>query len=172
MAKKHTTQYNFQELREQVMAVAHQAVDTALTVSAERYVKPLVQEVMFTQLNKEVYGVYTPKYYRRRESEGGLADFNNMRIEFVKTDPNHAKVVIENVAPMAHKHTSNVPTALADMVNDGLDQAKQNPDAPIYQRPRPFMDKTIEELEAGVLQTTFRDGFNATMNTILKGMIK
>lgn len=116
-------------------------------------------------IEDEVYGVYTPKAYRRREGYGGLADQDNIVIEGGAATGGRLSVV--NVTPPNPGSCKNGRSVTTDKVlsslveyGDGYHGYQYDfPSDGDYMGPRPFTAKTVENLKkSGAHVKALKDG--------------
>jgi len=111
-------------------------------------VAPAMQDCMRRHINEDVYGVYDPKFYRRRYEQSGLLDYKNIHLDF---HPEKCELVLKNIAQPTGKHASEDPTILSQFIEYGQSFA----DIP----ERPFVENTRKELiEGGICEQALYDG--------------
>lgn len=104
-----------------------------------------VKEIELRHVEEDVFDVYSPKIYERRDSgEGGIDDPDNI----IGTVQN-MELEVENITPFASGYgTWNKGIGLAELINDGNSTSGYFYDYPgEFNQPRPFLDNTIEEIE-------------------------
>ncbi len=102
-----------------------------------------VKEIELRHVEDDVFDVYKPKIYERRDS-GGINDPDNI----VGTVQN-MELEVENITPFASGYgTWNRGIGLTELINDGNSTSGYFYDYPgEFNQPRPFLDNTIEEIE-------------------------
>lgn len=102
-----------------------------------------VKEIELRHVEEDVFDVYKPKIYERRDS-GGIDDPDNI----VGTVQN-MELEVENITPFASGYgTWNRGVGLTELINDGNSTSGYFYDYPgEFNQPRPFLDNTIEEIE-------------------------
>lgn len=102
-----------------------------------------VKEIELRHVEEDVFDVYKPKIYERRDS-GGIDDPDNI----VGTIQN-MEMEVENIAPFASGYgTWNRGVGLTELINNGNSTSGYFYDYPgEFNQPRPFLDNTIEEIE-------------------------
>lgn len=102
-----------------------------------------VKEIELRHVEDDVFDVYKPKIYERRDS-GGIDDPDNI----VGTIQN-MEMEVENITPFASGYgTWNRGVGLTELINDGNRTSGYFYDYPgEFNQPRPFLDNTIEEIE-------------------------
>lgn len=124
-------------------------IDNAL--SKEVFEKVRDEEV--ATIENEVYGVYTPRIYRRRGEYGGLADPYNIEIKGGAAKGGRMAVVnVTDPNPGGCTSDAQVTTGknLPELVEYGDGYKFYQYDFPSggkYMRPRPFTAKTVENLK-------------------------
>ena len=109
-----------------------------------------VRKIEIKHIEEDVYSVYSPSIYKRRKSDEGLSDPDNI-VGTVK----NMELTIDNIVPFNEEYGgNNRGEGLAEMVNDGgnylhdYDYGFRGIEAP-YSKPRPFLDNTVDEIESG-----------------------
>ena len=102
-----------------------------------------VKEIELRHVEDDVFDVYKPKIYERRDS-GGINDPDNI----VGTVQN-MELEVENITPFASGYgTWNRGVGLTELINDGNSTSGYFYDySGEFNQPRPFLDNTIEEIE-------------------------
>ena len=102
-----------------------------------------VKEIELRHVEEDVFDVYKPKIYERRDS-GGIDEPDNI----VGTVQN-MELEVENITPFASGYgTWNRGIGLTELINDGNSTSGYFYDYPgKFNQPRPFLDNTIEEIE-------------------------
>lgn len=102
-----------------------------------------VEEIELRHVEEDVFDVYKPKIYERRDS-GGIDDPDNI----VGTVQN-MELEVENITPFASGYgTWNRGVGLTELINDGNSTSGYFYDySGEFNQPRPFLDNTIEEIE-------------------------
>lgn len=102
-----------------------------------------VKEIELRHVEEDVFDVYKPKIYERRDS-GGIDDPDNI----VGTIQN-MEMEVENITPFASGYgTWNRGVGLTELINEGNSTSGYFYDYPgEFNQPRPFLDNTIEEIE-------------------------
>lgn len=102
-----------------------------------------VKEIELRHVEEDVFDVYKPKIYERRDS-GGIDDPDNI----VGTVQN-MELEVENITPFASGYgTWNRGVGLTELINNGNSTSGYFYDYPgEFNQPRPFLDNTIEEIE-------------------------
>ena len=102
-----------------------------------------VKEIELRHVEEDVFDVYKPKIYERRDS-GGIDDPDNI----VGTVEN-MELEVENITPFASGYgTWNRGVGLTELINEGNSTSGYFYDYPgEFNQPRPFLDNTIEEIE-------------------------
>ena len=102
-----------------------------------------VKEIELRHVEEDVFDVYKPKIYERRDS-GGIDDPDNI----VGTVQN-MELEVENITPFASGYgTWNRGVGLTELINEGNSTSGYFYDYPgEFNQPRPFLDNTIEEIE-------------------------
>lgn len=121
-------------------------VDDALSKEVLEAVASEESETIYA----EVYKVYKPSKYRRREKRGGLADTDNIKgtvsggvLTVVNTTPpnpggcvNNSLVTTDKILPELVEHGDGYKSYHYDFQSEGR-----------YMAPRPFTAKTVENLK-------------------------
>lgn len=129
----------------------------AVKDTMENEVAHLVKEEQSRQVHKEVYRKYTPNngepwVYKRRKDKKGLSSTENMEAIFLPIGIRGYEMQLFNWTP-SDDGTFNI----ADLVEGGQRGLSGNSysylynrsgDADDYLRPRPFMQKTQEDIES------------------------
>ena len=102
-----------------------------------------VKEIELRHVEEDVFDVYKPKIYERRDS-GGIDDPDNI----VGTIQN-MEMEVKNITSFASGYgTWNRGVRLTELINDGNSTSGYFYDYPgEFNQPRPFLDNTIEEIE-------------------------
>ena len=106
-----------------------------------------IRDIEMEHVESDVFSVYTPSIYERRES-GGLDAREN-----VKAEVKNGVMTVRNDTPFNPDYGSqNRGVGLAYMVNEGgnsehdYEYGFRSVEAP-FANPRPFIDNTIDELD-------------------------
>lgn len=104
-----------------------------------------VRDIELKHIQEEVLSSYSPQIYRRRMTSG-IDDPSNIVGEVYDM-----QLVVDNITRFNDDYgSSNHGVGLADLVNDGDSLQGYFYDYPgKFNLPRPFIDKTIEEIEQG-----------------------
>lgn len=102
-----------------------------------------VKDIELKHVEEDVFAVYKPKIYERREN-GGIDDPDN-----IVGDVHDMQLEVENVTRFNDGYfSSNHGVGLADLINDGDRFGGYFYDYPgSFNQPRPFLDNTVEEIE-------------------------
>lgn len=136
-----------------------EAIMPKLQVAIEARTIPALETMMMEYTDKDVYSVYAPKpnskYAPRRYKKGGLLDRQSIKTN-MQLNGNELIIKIRNETPCKDALVPNEtaaafekslygdsPTPLAAIINYGITQSSS---APIYAKPRPFMDHFYERL--------------------------
>ena len=153
------TAESFKDLEKQIRKHVHEAVEDTMQVE----VFNIVREVVLDRIQRDVYDVYTPQRYIRR-SDGnpdgggqGLGDRNNIvfQLEGRATNKKGKTLVVWNIAkynPRNNPHQAfstakRKDNILQQLIIDGWSNA--DADAPVWQQPRPFIERANEALKPG-----------------------
>lgn len=101
-------------------------------------VKDVIYERMRYFAKKNVYDVYEPKQYNRREEIGGLIDPSLLESAGSRRFDGGIMVMFYNMSLMASDENS----FLTPIIEDGVENPTQ-----IYQFPRPFIQPTIDSFK-------------------------
>lgn len=151
------------------------AIMPKLQVAIEAKTIPALETMMMKYTDKDVYSVYTPKsnnkYAPRRYKKGGLLDRQNIKTN-MQLSGNELIIKIRNETPCKDALVPNEaatalekslygdsPTPLAAIINYGVTQSSN---APVYAKPRPFMDHFYERLA---------ESDKAVLKELIKGAI-
>jgi hypothetical protein len=121
--------------------------------------KEVMDEVRMIEMyyiKHDVLNSYTPKIYNRRSS-GGIDDESNIQGRLI----NDMELEIDNVTRFNGGYgTHNSGVGLADLINEGDGGGGHFYDyAGNFNRPRPFLDYTIEDVEnTDVIDITLEKG--------------
>ncbi|HEY8805730.1 MAG TPA: hypothetical protein VIM42_11625 [Clostridium sp.] len=124
-----------------------------------------VKQLESQNVKETVYNVYSPKEYIRREDNGGLSDVGNMEHETFKA----GNMVILNVENKTMSNPNYNPNGKSPFEITGLVEYGDNngfgeydyKSSSDYLDPRPFIEKTKQELNNGLARTM-----------LIKGLIK
>ena len=102
-----------------------------------------VKEIELRHIKQDVFSVYSPKIYKRR-AVSGIDDLENI-VGTVKD----MELEVENITEFNRDYgTFNSGRGLSTLINDGESLNGHFYDYPgEFTQPRPFIDRTIEELE-------------------------
>lgn len=102
-----------------------------------------VKRIELEHVRDDVFSVYSPKIYERRES-GGIDDPDN-----IVGDVYDMRLEVDNVSRFNDGYgTYNHGIGLADLINDGNSMHGYFYDYPFEgEGARPFIDNTIDEIE-------------------------
>ena len=132
----------------------------------------MVQDVQSIEIEKTVYSVYDPIMYDRRRESGGLKDKNNMRKHIHRRGDSVILKVINETKPSRgiHSKIGGSNYRLAELIefghgySDGMqyDWVKnRRGDAYKYLKPRPFTERTINEIKNKKLHSKYmQQGLN------------
>ncbi|MGP1411643.1 MAG: hypothetical protein ACTTKD_07400 [Peptoanaerobacter stomatis] len=109
-------------------------------LQANEEVKDVIKKEMIEQIQTNVYDVYNPFYYERREQYGGMLDEDNIKIESVSDNT----ISIKEIAEFNGRPDTDLYNTLAERIEYGNPNAKHKRP---YTKPRPFMEETFEELK-------------------------
>ena len=117
-----------------------------------------VRDIEISNVKRDVLSAYSPKIYNRR-SANGIDDRRNI-IGAVRD----MELEVDNITEFNNGYgTYNHGTGLADLINDGSGKSGFYYDySGEFERPRPFIDNTIEEIERT----------DSVENALAKGMRK
>lgn len=116
-------------------------IETAIQDTMENEVANMVKDKMNLSVHKTVYGTYQPKFYHRREDNGGLSDKDNISIT-----PIDGGIRITNETPLDNGRHSPRLDAIVE-----YGQGRQ----PF---PRPFYEDTYDTLAAGAFEEALKRG--------------
>lgn len=114
-------------------------IETEVQSTMENEVADMVKDKMSLSVHKTVYGTYQPKFYHRREYNGGLSDKDNISITLIS-----GGIEIANDTPLDNGRHSPRLDAIIE-----YGQGKQ----PF---PRPFYEDTYDILAAGAFEETLK----------------
>ena len=166
------TAKNFKDLEKQIRKHVQDATEDTLQTE----VFSVVREVVIDRVQQDVYDVYNPQQYIRR-SDGnpdggqGLGDKNNVVFEFEgrATNTRGKTLVVWNIAKFNPNNNPNQAFSTAKRKDNILQKliidgwTNMSADAPIWQQPRPFIERANEALQPGgehrsSLEEAFDDG--------------
>lgn len=142
--------------------VMQKILQSTITDALSTDVAEDIKKIEAKQVEKLVYGVYAPVFYKRREGGGGLADVANM-----VTNVGNMEIAVKNETPFNNAYDFNSPSfvpppnsgnELAILVEGGHGSGGYIYNYPYYDEylaPRPFTQGTIEELKKGALKKSF-----------------
>lgn len=142
----------------------------------EKTVAPEVKNLESKNVNEIVYNSYSPQTYERDMLEGGLADTDNMHHNITSIG-NSIDLTVENNTlnnPNYNPYNKS-PFEIAGLVEYGSNNGygyydypikNKNPEIYNYLKPRPFIEKTKQDLENGKAREIFikgliKEGINA-----------
>lgn len=128
-------------------------IEKALQNSLENEVFEMVKDTESRHTVSDVYDVYKPKIYERRDTSGGLGDTDNIIYDEAKLK-NENILSVENATEFNHRYgTKNHGVGLADLIEKGdkrfggtSDYEYDYPKSD-YAKPRPFISNTKEEIK-------------------------
>ena len=120
-----------------------EALEADIEDTLKHEVLDTVKEIELRHVEEDVFDVYKPKIYERRDS-GGIDDPDNI----VGTVQN-MELEVENITPFASGYgTWNRGVGLTELINNGNSTSGYFYDySGEFNQPRPFLDNTIEEIE-------------------------
>jgi hypothetical protein len=112
-------------------------------------VAEVVKNEEVNQIREVVYNAYEPKQYERRETEGGLADKDNMESNIIGNEDGCFLMVTNKTTGNPEYGSEEVFTApIVESGNDGgygyYDYGSKNA---AFMKPRPFQRMTLKELK-------------------------
>lgn len=119
----------------------------------EKKVVPYTKQVMSEHVQKDVYNVYSPKYYVRRANAGGLIDERNIVSNVSRdsfTNLVFFKIELENNTPFNAE--TSIKDSLAVFINNGVSSSSEP-----YLQPRPFLEEANVEIKLNA-QKIFKSG--------------
>ena len=130
-------------------------VQNAMTTTVASEVKQLESK----NVKEVVYNVYSPKIYDRDMDDGGLSDVENMSHN-VSSIGQSVELTVDNktISNPSYNPNNKSPFEVAGLVEYGSNNGYGYYDYPIknkdssnaeYLKPRPFIQKTKDELESG-----------------------
>lgn len=113
------------------------AIEDALDGILETNVTAAVRETELKKIEENVYSVYSPNVYERRESRGGLGDGDN-----IKGSASKGTLTVVNTTPPNPNARDGATTDknLIEVIETGHGYDYDNPG------PRPFIEPTIKAL--------------------------
>lgn len=122
----------------------------------ENEVATVMREVQRDAINEEVYNIYPdpPVVYDRRDFAGGLADYSNMVAVVTGTTLKFTNITPPNLSydSFGGSYVVDLPALIeyGDAGSGGSYTYKYSsrPWGPTFLEPRPFMERTREELRA------------------------
>lgn len=135
-------------------------IEEAINIAMESNVSQEVAKLLKDNTKKVVYDAYEPSYYVRRGENGGLLDENNIQKTIDKTS--HT-LTMENIAkPKKLNAFDNPSTSLAYLIEYGRVPNIFNDQIYPWMFPRPFIRKTISDLQNGnVITKAMTNGLRA-----------
>lgn len=141
-------------------------IEKTMEVTVASEVKKLESE----NVNDIVYQSYTPKIYERDMLEGGLADEKNM-VHDVNINGNSIELSVENktLNNPDYNPYNKPPFWIAGLIEYGdnteygyYDYPFKNKDKDVYKylQPRPFIEKTKQDLQNGEARKMLVNGLN------------
>lgn len=142
-------------------------VQKATEISVANDVKQLESK----NVNDIVYSSYSPRMYERDMLEGGLADTDNMHHD-IATGINSVELTVENKTlnnPDYNPYNKS-PFEIAGLVEYGSDNGygyydyprrNKDPEVYTYLQPRPFIEKTKQDLEDGKAREFYVKGLRS-----------
>lgn len=125
-----------------------------------------IKTIESQKVQEQVYGTYSPTFYRRRGTGGGLADVANM-----VTYMEDMEIAVKNETPFNNAYDynqmggyrpfippPNMGKGLAMLVEGGQGSGGHAYNYPYREEflvPRPFTQETIDELKHGTLKKIF-----------------
>lgn len=109
-----------------------------------------VRDEESSTIESKVYGVYTPKKYRRRKERGGLADQRNIEGSVQNGVLTVVNKTVPNTSGCVNSRLITTDKDLPSLVEHGDGYKSFHYDFPSdgsYMGPRPFAAKTIENLK-------------------------
>lgn len=102
-----------------------------------------VRNIEIEHIEQDVFSVYSPSIYKRRMNDG-LDDPSN-----IVGEVRDLQLEVDNITEFNNDYgTYNRGIGLAALINDGEGRSGFFYDYPgEFERPRPFIDNTIEEIE-------------------------
>lgn len=129
-------------------------IESTVAKVLENEVADVMREVQRDAINEEVYNVYPdpPVVYQRRDFDGGLADPNNMIVKVNGTTLKFSNITPPNLSydGFESSYVTDFP-ALIEYGDGGSGGSytyrhSSRPWGPTFLAPRPFMERTREEL--------------------------
>lgn len=117
-----------------------------------------VQDIELSHIEEDVFSVYSPSIYKRRQNDG-IDDPDN-----IVGEVHDMQLEVDNITEFNDDYgTYNHGRGLADLINDGESKSGFYYEFDgAFTQPRPFIDNTIEEIE----QT------DSVENALIKGLKK
>ncbi|MFJ7982430.1 hypothetical protein ACIQ1D_19390 [Lysinibacillus xylanilyticus] len=113
------------------------------SISVNLALENLFAEAMYDVIWTNVYSVYEPIEYERREEDGGLLDERNMR--FTEHIPISSKLISSLFENLAEGKDTMEGQYISEMIEKGIKEPYNNPDG-IWAEPRPFTSDTTRYL--------------------------
>ena len=104
-----------------------------------------IKDINRRNVNREVYAVYTPEFYKRRADDGGLTDPDNISVVPEESNSGVVLTISNNTRPIRFDKAGQNSLFLAPVVEYGT--GGEEP----WEEPRPFMEATENELRNGEL---------------------
>ena len=134
----------------EALASAKKQMEKRIDAALEKEVAETVKAEEVSVINETVYGVYHPKFYRRRGPYGGICDFHNMEHSVEKGKLSVMNVTEPNPGGTANDSMVTTGKDLPKLIEYGHGGPGGFYDWPLpgrrYIKPRPFTKKTIERL--------------------------
>ena len=106
-------------------------IENQLQDTMKNDVSEMAKDRMSQSVNKSVYSVYSPEYYKRRMEMGGLSDTDNITVTEIENG-----IILQNDTPLDNNSTSY-----------RLDDIIVNRGVLGYPQGRDFYSETIEHLK-------------------------
>lgn len=122
--------------------------ETVFKSALEIEVADTVIKTQQKHIQSDVYDVYSPTVYERREDDGGLIDAENFTSEMISSD---TLAVVNNTKPNPYARdgattNKNLPE-LVEFGHGYNEYYYDYPSDPAFYLERPFTENTIKELE-------------------------
>jgi hypothetical protein len=144
---------NFNNMNDLLKAIQNQVKDVANTEG-----KKTIKDTMKKHIQADVYDQYDPtEYDRRYDSTGGFLSDDSIDID-INSNGNNINITATDIA------TGNENYITADAIGQSIIGIIETGKGYTWKHSpgeRPFLEKTKEDLENGVLEKSLKDGLKA-----------
>lgn len=113
-------------------------------ISSGGYIYSCLVNAFKKSLRSQMYGLYSPKKYRRRYGRGGLADPDNIRIYISNTDEGGVDIEIVDEAPYPPSKSYPPDTPLDEFMTEGM--GRPGIPRPFYEEMNNVWESTYESI--------------------------